>query len=150
MSPALESRYKYGMLGAGAVGKSLIGRLPTRARDLGPVSAVSFRLASRIANTLRAGYPVRKMDELNDAAVILFHAPPEQAGVLLELLERAEISWEGKALIFCDCGDAPSFRVRVQAMGASTASARQFGIPGHIAVEGNGAALNAARRIARD
>ena len=146
----MESGYKYAVLGAGAVGKSLIARLPARARDLGPVSAVSFRLASRIANTLRAGYPVRSADELNDATVILFHSPPEQAGVLLELLEKAAIDWEGKSLIFCDCDDAPLVRQHVQAMGGATGSARQFGIPGRIAVEGNGAALTAARRIARD
>ena len=55
MSRALGFRFKYGVLGAGAVAKSLIGRLPAKTRDLGPVSAVSFRVASRIANTLRAG-----------------------------------------------------------------------------------------------
>jgi len=146
----LEFRYKYGVLGAGAVGKSLIGQLPARMRDLGPVSAVSFRVASRIANTLKAGYPVRTAEELTDAAVVLFHSPPEQAASLLESLEEAAISWAGRSLVFCDCDDAPAARLRIQAMGASTALARQFGVPGHIAVEGNAAALNAAHRIARD
>jgi hypothetical protein len=146
----LEFRYKYGVLGAGALGKSLIGRLPARVRDLGPVSAASFRVASRIANTLRAGYPVRTAHELNEAAVVLFHSPPEQAALLLESLEDADIPWAGRSLILCDCGDAPAARMRLQAMGASTAMARHFGIRGHIAVEGNASALNAAHRIARD
>lgn len=129
--------------------KSLIGRLPAKARDLGPVSAVSFRVASRIANTLRAGRAARSANELNDAAVVLFHAPADQTGVLLEILESAEIHWPGKGLIFCDCDDAPGARTRFQAKGASTAIARQFGIPGRIVVAGNGAALTAAHRIAR-
>ena len=146
----MGSRFKYGVLGAGSVAKSLIGRLPAKTRDLGPVSAVSFRVASRIANTLRAGRAARTANELNDAAVVLFHSPPDQAGVLLEILESAEIHWPGKALIFCDCDDLRGAQARFDARGASTAVARQFGIPGSIVVAGNGAALTAAHRIARE
>ena len=149
-SRALESRFKYGVLGAGAVAKSLIGRLPARARDLGPVSAVSFRLASRIANALRAGYAARTADEMNVADVVLFHSPPEQAEALLEMLDSAEIHWIGTALIFCDCDDVRAARARFQAKGASTAVARQFGIPGRIVVAGNGSALTAANHIVRE
>ncbi len=127
--------------------KSLIGRLPSKTRDLGPVSAVSFRVASRIANTLRAGHAVRTAKELSGAAVVLFHAPPDQADILLELLANAGILWEGKALIFCDCDAPPAVKTRFEALGASTAAARQFGIPGRIAIAGSGAALAAAHRI---
>lgn len=142
--------YKYGVLGAGAVAKSLIGRLPAKTRDLGPVSGVSFRVASRIANTLRAGRAARTANELNDAAVILFHAPPDQVEILLEILRSAEIHWTGKALIFCDCDDAPGARAHFREKGANTAVAKQFGIPGRILVAGNGGALTAAHRIARE
>ena len=72
----MESRYKYAVFAAGAVAKCLIGKLPSKTGEVGPVAAVSYRVASRIANTLRAGYPVRAPDELDAAAVILFHAPP--------------------------------------------------------------------------
>lgn len=143
----MESRFKYGVLGAGAVAKSLIGRLPSKTRKIGPVSAVSFRLASRIANTLRAGYPVRSADELDTATVTLFHSSPEQMQSLLGILERAHIRWPGKALIFCDCDPHGMARKRFEAKGASTAVARQFGIPGHIAVAGTGVALAAANAI---
>lgn len=146
----MEFRFKYGVLGAGAVAKSLVGRLPSKARDLGPVSAVSYRVASRIANTLRAGHPVRTAVELNDAAVVLFHAPPEQTEILLQLLEKAEIKWAGRALIFCDCDEPAAARSHFEGLGASTAVARQFGIPGRMALAGSGAALAAAHRIARE
>jgi hypothetical protein len=145
-----NSGFKFGVLGAGAIAKGLIGRLPAKSRDLGPVAAVSLRVASRIANTLRAGYAVRSVEELNVAPTILFQAPPDQAPALLERLEAADIEWNGKSLIFCDCDDAPEVRARLQARGASTASARQFGIPGRIATEGNGPALTAAHQIARE
>jgi hypothetical protein len=144
----LEFRYRYGVLGAGAVSRSLVGRLSANARDFGPVSAVSFRVASRIANTLKAGYAARSAADLAEAAVVLVHSPPEQANPLFEMLEGAEIPWSGKALILCDCDDAPLVRERLRARGASTAVARHFGIPGRILVFGNGAALTAAYRIA--
>jgi hypothetical protein len=138
-------------MGAGAVGASLIGRLPSKTHEVGPVSAVSYRLASRIANTLRAGYPVRTADELGTVQGVLFHAPADHVETLLGLLERAEIDWKGKALVFCDCLASRQVRQRFHAKGASTAVARQFGIPGRLVVEGDdGAGLQAARRIARE
>ncbi|HTA46124.1 MAG TPA: DUF2520 domain-containing protein [Bryobacteraceae bacterium] len=145
----MESRYKYAVFAAGAVAKCLIGKLPSKTGEVGPVAAVSYRVASRIANTLRAGYPVRAPDELDAAAVILFHAPPEQTEILLKLLERAGIHWAGKALVFCDCDGSPAVRSRFEALGATTAVARQFGIPGRIAISGSGLALATAQRIAR-
>jgi hypothetical protein len=149
LNPAMET--KYGVLGAGAVGASLIGRLPSKTRELGPVSAVSYRVASRIANTLRAGYPVRTANELGQVRGVLVHSPPEHMEALLGLLERAEIEWKGKALVFCDCSASRAVRRSFQARGASTAVVRQFGIPGRLVVDGdNGAGLRAARRITRE
>lgn len=147
----MESRHKYGVLGAGAVSASLIGRLLTRTRELGPVSAVSYRVASRIANTLRAGYPVRTADDLGGVPCVLFHSPPDHVETLVGLLEKAEIDWAGKALVFCDCTVSRAVTRRFQAKGASTAVARQFAIPGRIIVEGfDGAALQTVHRMGRE
>lgn len=147
----MESRHRYGILAAGAVSGSLIGRLPSRRRDVGPVCAVSYRVASRIANTLRAGYPVRTADELGEVRGVLFHSPPEHLDNLLEVLGRAEIDWTGKALVFCDCFASQVIRRRFEARGASTAVARLFGVPPRIIVEGDdGAALRIVQRMARE
>jgi hypothetical protein len=154
----LESRFRYGLLGSGAVSGSLIGRMPSATRELGPVSAASYRVASRIANKLRAGYPVRKADELNCVSVVLVHSPPDHMKSLLRLLDTADIEWTGKALVFCDCFVEREVRHCFQARGASTAVARQFGSPARLIVEaeagsvetGRNAALQAIHRIARE
>jgi predicted short-subunit dehydrogenase-like oxidoreductase (DUF2520 family) len=149
----LESRYKYGLLGAGAVSASLIGKLPARTQELGPVSAVSYRVASRLANTLRAGFPVRTAGELSAARCILFHAPQEFVDPLLESLEGAEMDWSGKALVICDCAVDGSVRQRFRAKGATTATARQFDLAGRMIVEADeagGEAQRIVRRIARE
>ncbi len=140
--------YEFGVIGAGGLSKSLIGQLPRKSRQIGPVAAVSFRVASRMANSLRAGHPARNADELDTTPVILFHAPPDQARGIAELLEQANITWKDKPLIFCDCEVAAPIVERFRSLGASTAVARQFGIAGTMMVEGTGPALACAHRIA--
>ncbi len=145
---ASQGNPEYGVVGAGALSKSLIGQLPRKARQIGPVVGVSYRVASRMANALRAGHPAREPEELNATPVVLFHAPDAQVRLVAQLLERAKIEWKDKALIFCDC-DAPGAVVELfRSRGASTAVARQFGIAGTIMVEGTNPALAGALRLA--
>jgi hypothetical protein len=148
----LASRFKYGVVGAGGVSASLIGRLPSRAREIGPVSAASYRVASRIANTLRAGFPVRSVAELGAVPAILFYAPPDQTENLLGFLETGAIDWAGKALIFCDCVVSRAVRERFETRGASVAVAREFGVSGRIVLEagkGKDVAVQTVLRISR-
>lgn len=150
MSRALVSQVEYGVIGAGALSRSLIGQLPRKARQIGPVAGVSFRVASRMTNSLRAGHAARSADELDSCPVILFHAPDVQVRAIAELLERARIDWSDKALIFCDCEAPIALVERFRALGACTAVARQFGIAGTIMVEGTAPALACAHRIASE
>jgi hypothetical protein len=146
----LAYRHKYGVAGAGSVSRSLIGRLPSKEQEIGPVVAISYRVASRIANALRAGYPARIVEELNSAPVILFHSPSEQAGSLLKILENAAIHWTDKVLICCDCPVGKVARHVLEARGAAIAVVREFGLPGRMIVEApGGAALQAAQRLVR-
>jgi hypothetical protein len=133
-------------LGAGAVDASLIGRLSGR---LGPVAGVSYRVASRIANTLHSGTAVRSADELDAVCVILFHAPAAQMELMAELLRSARIRWMGKSLIFFDCEDSRAAAAHFKTCGASVAVVRRCAIPGRVLVEGTPPALTFARGLAR-
>ncbi len=154
MSRALESRgeprVEFGVIGAGALSKSLIGQLPRKSRQIGPVAGVSYRVASRMANSLRAGYAARNADELDGVPAVLFHAPDDQVRPLAELLEKANINWKDKSLIFCDCSAPVALVERFRTLGASAAVARRFGIAGTIMVEGTAPALAVAIRIASE
>ncbi|MGD1071392.1 MAG: DUF2520 domain-containing protein [Bryobacteraceae bacterium] len=146
MSRGSGYQREYGLVGAGAVNASLIGRLSGK---LGPVAGVSYRVASRIANTLQSGTPVRSVDELDGMRLILFHAPPEQMETLTDLLKNSKIRWAGKSLIFFDCEDSRSAATCFRARGASVAAVRPCGIPGRVLVEGIPPALTMARALAR-
>lgn len=141
---------EYGLIGAGAVNASLIGRLPKRAASLGPVAGVSFRVASRIANSLGAGVPVRDLAELNPLRAILFHSSPEQFPALVARLRAAAIAWAGKSLIFCDCTPEPSAAEWFRGRGASVAGLRRCALATRLVVEGSGPALTLAHRLAKD
>ncbi len=144
----MTQKAEYGVIGAGTLGKSLIGQLARKPRQIGPVVGVSFRVASRMANSLRAGYAARSAGELNSAPAVLFHAPADQVRSIAALLEAAPIGWKDKPLIFCDCEVPAPVIDRFHALGASTASARQFGVAGTIMVEGTQPSLACAHRIA--
>jgi hypothetical protein len=149
-SRASGFRHKYGVAGAGAVGKSLIGRLPGKARDIGPIACVSYRVASRIANTLRAGHAAREPGDLNTSRTILFHSPPDQIAGLAPVLLSDQIHWTGKSLVLCDCELPSDLLACLTERGASAASASEFGIAGYLAIQGTGPALTAAHRMARE
>jgi hypothetical protein len=137
---------EYGLVGAGAVNASLVGRLSAKP---GPVAGVSYRVASRIANTLHSGTPVRSVDELDGMRLILFHAPPDQMESLTELLKDSKIRWPGKSLVFFDCEDSRTAGAWFKARGASVAAVRPCAIPGRVVVEGIPPAITLARALAR-
>lgn len=150
MSRESESQAEYGVIGAGALSKSLIGQLPRKSRQIGPVAGVSYRVASRMTNSLRAGFAVRSVDELNGMPVILFHAPDVQTRAIADLLALGTLDWREKSLIFCDCEVPIAILERFRGLGATTAVARQFGIAGAIMVEGTAQALAHALHIASE
>ena len=124
----------------------------SRAHMLGPVAAVSLRVASRIANSLHAGVAVGSPKELDGARVVLFRAPPEQALALVGFLGDATIRWRGKSLILCD-SELPLTAVRMlQQRGAAIASVKSLPAINSAVIEGDGEprATAAARRVVLD
>jgi hypothetical protein len=111
---------------------------------------VSLRVASRIANSLGAGFAVRSPDELESARGILFYSSAEHVPVLLEVLAAANISWTGKSLIFCEAEIAPLVLDCFRSRGAAVAAIRRLGSVNTAMVESDTAALPTARRIALD
>ncbi|MDE3198419.1 MAG: DUF2520 domain-containing protein [Acidobacteriota bacterium] len=142
-----EFQTEYGLIAAGAVNSSFIGLLPGKARALGPVAGVSYRVASRIRNTLRAGVAARSVKELDSVRLILFYAPPSQHGMLLGMLREASIAWAGKSLIFCDSdpGGTDDFRIA----GASISTLRTCALPGRMIVQGTNPSLAFTLRMVR-
>ncbi|MDQ6708600.1 MAG: DUF2520 domain-containing protein [Acidobacteriota bacterium] len=142
---------RFALVGAGSVGKSFLAALPNLCEELGPVAAASARLASRIANTLGAGTPVKSLDDLDASGTILLCPGGRPVEAVAGELSHAKIRWADKILLLCDSksfSDAiQDFRMR----GAACGSIERLGnLPGKFVVEGDGAALRVAKYLAEE
>ncbi|NDJ10370.1 MAG: DUF2520 domain-containing protein [Acidobacteriia bacterium] len=146
MSRELESPVEFALVGAGPAATSLAGALAHGPGRLGPVVGVSYRVASRLANSLGIGTPARDTAALRNTELILFHAPLQQMKILADQFEHAGINWSGKNLIFVDCDSSPMERAPMS--NASFAWITKCPIPGRLAVGGSGTARVAAIRLA--
>ena len=64
----------------GNLSASPLARFRWPSETLGPVKASSFRLASRIANRLQAGHPVKDYREFDACDLILICVPDDALG----------------------------------------------------------------------
>ncbi len=138
----------FAVAGGGRVSGSFVARLPRLASDLGPVAAQSFRLASRIANSLGAGHAVRRYEDLNDTALILICAPAQGVGPIVSALAKA-VKCRGKVILVCEGGADSQQLTCLKSEGAAVGSVHV--IPGfegrRFVVEGDRAAVREAKRL---
>lgn len=87
---------------SGLLADSILSRLPILARNLGPVAACSKRLASRYANTLRAGWAIGDWTELESARLIYLQVPAPELDAVLARLKLAIGCWENRILVLLD------------------------------------------------
>jgi len=64
-----------GLIGAGGVNQSFLSRMPVLLGRMGPIKAASFRVARRIANTLRAGTAAASYAALEPCRLIWIAVP---------------------------------------------------------------------------
>jgi predicted short-subunit dehydrogenase-like oxidoreductase (DUF2520 family) len=138
-----------GLIGAGSLTDSSLTRLWWLPERLGPVKSASYRVASRIANMLKAGHPVRDYAEFETCALILVCVPEGDLPRVVSEMLSSEISWRGKAVVLCSTWlDSGALR-DLSAHGASVGSFSP--IPGfddqRYLVEGDALAIRESRRL---
>src|SRR5436309_15532854 len=111
----------FAVAGGGRVSGSFVARLPRLASELGPVAAQSYRVASRIVNSIGAGYPVRRYEDLNDSALILVCAPAHDVGPIVSSLAAA-LECRGKIILLCEGGGDSRQLANLQSLGAAVGS----------------------------
>jgi predicted short-subunit dehydrogenase-like oxidoreductase (DUF2520 family) len=137
------------LIGAGKLTDSPVARFWGLSDQLGPVKSPSFRLASRLANSLRAGHPVKDYADFGACHLILISVPDEMLPQVVSELAAAEISWPDKAVVLCSTWLDSSALAEIAAQGASIGSLST--IPGFedtvYLVEGDRLAILEARRL---
>jgi predicted short-subunit dehydrogenase-like oxidoreductase (DUF2520 family) len=110
------------LIGAGKLTDSPLSRFYWLSDRLGPVKSTSYRLASRIANQLRAGHPVKDFDEFHSSELILVCVPDRMLPHVLGELSAARIDFKGKAVVLFSLWLASSELGELAAQGAAVAS----------------------------
>ena len=138
----------FAVAGGGRVSGSFVARLPRLASQLGPVAAQSYRLASRIVNSIGAGHAVRRYEDLNDSALILICAPAQSVVPIVSALADA-LECRGKVFLLCEDGADSRQLTALKSKGAKVGSIQVMrGFEGRRYVaEGDAAAVRAARRL---
>lgn len=142
---------EYALAAAGIISRYFVAKLPLLRQQLGPVAAANSRLASRIANTLRAGTPQRNFSGLGESRLILLCAPGGQVETLLPGLLESSVEWHRKILVLCDCGAYSRELMGLRERGAFVSSLNFVpGTESQYVVEGDRAAVRAAKQIVRE
>jgi predicted short-subunit dehydrogenase-like oxidoreductase (DUF2520 family) len=145
----MKKAQSVGLIGAGSLTDTPLTRFWGLPQRLGPVKSASYRLASRIANMLQAGHPVKDYAEFESCLLILVCVPEENVPKAVTEMLASGISWRGKAVVLCSTWlDSGALR-ELSARGASVGSISP--IPGfddhRYLVEGDALAIRESKRL---
>jgi predicted short-subunit dehydrogenase-like oxidoreductase (DUF2520 family) len=140
-----------GLFGAGAVSKSWLARHPRLPQRLGPVAAPSYRLASRIANTIGAGHAVKDCNAFAPCRLVFICVPGSSVASAVETVAAAPLAWPGKIVLLCDGEMDSRSLAALRGQGAAAGSVRPIeGSSGNFGLEGDPAAVREARRLVHE
>jgi predicted short-subunit dehydrogenase-like oxidoreductase (DUF2520 family) len=145
----MKKAQSVGLIGTGSLTDSPLTRFWWLSERLGPVKSASYRVASRIANMLRAGHPVKDYAEFESCALILISVPEETVPQVISEMLSSGISWRGKAVVLCSTWLGSGDLCELAARGASVGSISE--IPGfddeRYLVEGDPLAIRQSRSL---
>jgi predicted short-subunit dehydrogenase-like oxidoreductase (DUF2520 family) len=118
----MKKAQSVGLIGTGSLTDTPLTRFWWLQERLGPVKSASYRVASRIANMLQAGHPVKDYAEFESCDLILVCVPEETVPQVVSEMASAEISWRGKAVVLCSTWLDSGELHQLSALGASVGS----------------------------
>lgn len=137
------------LVGAGSLSSSALAGFWSLPEVLGPVKASSLRVASRIANSLRAGHAVKDYREFDACRLILVSVPDHSLRAVIAELCASQISWKGKSIVLCSAlrgsCDLREFLSRGASVGSITTVTGSADL--EYLIEGDRRALQDTRRL---
>jgi hypothetical protein len=135
------------LLASGNAAASPVLRALGAAQAIGPVASTSFRVASRIANTMRAGRAVPSVDAFEPCHLVLISAPDRAVDAAVAQLAAAPFEWNRRTVLLI--GDDGERLKPLRELGAVTATVTAM--PGFeerlFVLEGERAALRELRPL---
>jgi predicted short-subunit dehydrogenase-like oxidoreductase (DUF2520 family) len=145
----MKKAQSVGLIGTGNLTDSPVTRFRFLPERLGPVKSGSYRVASRIANMLQAGHPVKDYAELQDCDLVLICVPEDTVSQVVSEMIASGIKWRDKAVVLCSTWLDSRALEDLSALGASLGSISP--IPGfddeRYLVEGDPSAIRRSRNL---
>ncbi|MBV9779650.1 MAG: DUF2520 domain-containing protein [Acidobacteriaceae bacterium] len=128
---------------------SAILRLPKIPETLGPIKCKALRVARRVSNLLRAGYPVSDYESLEQAGLILLRVPDAAVPRIVEELAASELALKGLSFLLCESWLPADVLNVLRASGASVATLVKVPEAGRnwFVIEGEPHAVRLAKRF---
>jgi hypothetical protein len=137
-----------GLVCAGQVSRSVVGRLPGLRQHIRWVKSTTISAASRAANALGNGTAVRGWDGLSEARAILIQAPDGALPHILREMGASDLLWRGRIVVLVDSHRDSTALTTLSVRGASTGSLNWVGTaPDRYLIEGTDAALKFLRLL---
>ncbi len=111
-----------GLIVEGNASSSTVLRLPKMPQELGPIKSKSLRVARRLSNLLRAGYPVADYEGLQEARLILMRVPDSAVPRVVEELRHSELMLKDLSFVLCDTWLSTDVLQPLRSRGASVAT----------------------------
>ncbi len=136
------------IVATGKLMNSFILDLPGFKERIGPVKSATLRVASRITNTLQAGFAVARYDDLQASQMIFLCVPDEQLPDTVQELADSPLDWAGRCVILCDSPLASDSLQQLAVYGAYTASINLAPGPERMVLaDGHRAALSSLKPV---
>lgn len=134
---------------AGPISGKFLDRNPALCQRIGPVIAPTFRLARRSANALRAGYAVRKWDDLRDCALVIISASAQRLQPFIRQMLDSGLRWKGRVVLLTDSLFDSGALSPLRDMGAHVCSLIPAGLPEReeYLVEGDPAGVRRVKHV---
>lgn len=133
-----------GLIGAGDVVRSCLGRLPDFRERLGPVKANSLRVARRIVNALRTGHAVTGFASLAPCSMILVAVGDKALDGVLRQLAASDLDLKHRLIVICETFFEPPAITSLSRRGAKVAG--MLDLYEHFIFEGDQAAIRGFKR----
>jgi hypothetical protein len=103
----MEPEDGVGLVCAGSIGQSFLGRMPALLHQIGPIKTPTFRMSRKVTNILRSGHAASHYSALEFCQLILVWMPETRLDrVLRELVARTPIRqapFSENMVVLCGC-----------------------------------------------
>lgn len=145
----MKKRLQAGLIVEGNSTNSTVLRLPKIHEELGPIKSRALRVARRLSNLLKAGYPVADYEGLQAARLVLVRVPDSAVPRIVDELCQSELIFRDLSFVLCETWLSAGVLEPLRARGASVATVLNLPNSGRkwFVVEGQLAAVRQMRRF---